>query len=185
MNSKQSVYLLLPLVLLVWGIIGWRIWAAAGDPAVEAARGQLVPLHAKPMASHHRPELLLTYSDPFKPAATHSISPSTIALPRVTDGGNSVLSTLKRADASLNFVARSPVPVITASPVTWPQIKYLGLISHAGRNAEVALLAIDNQELVIKTGASERGVQVIKLLRDSVQLGFGGQKKSFARGLAN
>lgn len=85
----------------------------------------------------------------------------------------------------MNFVARSPVPVITASPVTWPQIKYLGLISHAGRNAEVALLAIDNQELVIKTGASERGVQVIKLLRDSVQLGFGGQKKSFARGLAN
>ena len=36
MNNKRSVYLLLPLVLLVWGLIGWRIWAATSDPTPEA-----------------------------------------------------------------------------------------------------------------------------------------------------
>jgi hypothetical protein len=32
MNNKRSVYILLPLVALVWGLIGWRIWAAASEP---------------------------------------------------------------------------------------------------------------------------------------------------------
>lgn len=75
--------------------------------------------------------------------------------------------------------------MVAVDLVTWPQIRYMGLIAHVGSNAQVALLAIDNQELVVKTGKSERGVQVLKLYRDSVQVSFGGQKKIFTRGVTN
>jgi hypothetical protein len=182
-KSKKSVYFLLPLVLLVWGVIGWRIWAATGEPAAEANQGLPLPLSVKPLLAHPRPVLLLTYGDPFKPAPNHAVS--SFPQPPSSGGSTPGLPPPERAGVSLNFAARPAVPAVAAAPVAWPQIKYLGVIAHAGSNTQVALLTIDNQELVLKMGKSERGVQVLKLFRDSVQLGYNGQKKSFARGSTN
>lgn len=182
MNSKRSVYLLLPLVLLVWGLIGWRIWAAASDPMPEEEQLPAMTLRAKPTAARHRPVLLLTYGDPFKPGPSRNALPSAGAIPVVSAFPN---APAPKPAANLNFAVRPVVPAMAAASVAWPQIKYLGVIAHAGSNAQVALLAIDNQEIVVKIGKSERGVQVIKLFRDSVQLGFSGQKKSFTRSVAN
>jgi hypothetical protein len=182
-NSKRSVYLLLPLVLLVWGLIGWRIWAAASDPAPETGQLPTMALRAKPAAVRHRPTLLLTYGDPFKSGPSRNVLPpaGTLSVVSVPASGRAP----GRQAASLNFAVRPVAPATAVASITWPQIKYLGVISHVGGNAQVALLAIDNQELVVKAGKSERGVQVLKLFRDSVQLGFSGQKKSFARNATN
>jgi hypothetical protein len=181
-NNKRSVYLLLPLVLLVWGLIGWRIWAATSDPDPEAGPSLTLTLYARPAATRQQPRLLLTYGDPFKPGASRLATSSSGPVPVVSFTPSAPAT--NRA-ASLNFPVHPFVPVASASSIVWPQVKYLGVISHAGGEAQVALLAIDSQELVIKAGKSERGVQVIKLFRDSVQLGFGGQKKSFPRSVAN
>jgi hypothetical protein len=181
-NNKRSVYLLLPLVLLVWGLIGWRIWAATSDPDPEAGPLQPSALRSRPVAARSRPRLLLTYGDPFKPGASRPAPSSGGPVPVVSFAPSA--PTTNQA-ARLNFPAHPAVPVASTPSITWPQVKYLGVISHAGGEAQVALLAIDNQELVVKAGKSERGVQVIKLFRDSVQLSFSGQKKSFLRSAAN
>jgi hypothetical protein len=181
-NNKRSVYLLLPLVLLVWGLIGWRIWSASSDPDSEAGPLPALALRARPVTARQRPSLLLTYGDPFKPGVSRPTPSSVGPVPVVSFAPSA--SATNRA-ASLNFPAHPAVPVVSAPSIAWPQVKYLGVISHAGGEAQVALLAIDNQELVIKAGKSERGVQVIKLFRDSVQLSFSGQKKSFLRSTAN
>jgi hypothetical protein len=181
-KSKRLVYLLLPLVLLVWGLIGWRIWAAASDPIV-VKQLSAPTLRVKSAKTLYRPVLLLTYGDPFKPEPSRSAPPPrlgvTLSIPAPT-----------LPAASLNLTIRSlavhpAVPAVALASVTWPQIKYLGVITHAGSNAQVALLTIDSQELVVKTGKSERGVQVLKVFRDSVQLSFSGQRRSFARGVVN
>ncbi|RZJ94936.1 MAG: hypothetical protein EOO60_01815 [Hymenobacter sp.] len=183
MNSKRSVYLLVPLVLLVWGLIGWRIWAAANDSTSEAEQLPTVALRAKPTTVRHQPKLLLAYDDPFKPGPSHSTPSLVGSLPAVGTLPNAATS--GRSAASLNFAVRPAVPTVAIASVPWPQIRYLGVIAHAGGSAQVALLAIDNQEFVIKASKSERGVQVLKLFRDSVQLGFSGQKKSFVRSMAS
>ncbi len=182
MNSKRSVYLLLPLVLLVWGLIGWRIWAAASDSAPGIESLPAMALRAKPAAARHRPVLLLTYGDPFKPGPSRNAPPVTGPMPAASAFSSAPVS---RPATSLNFAVRPTTPAAAVVSVVWPQIKYLGVIAHSGGNAQVALLAIDNQEMVVKAGKSERGVQVLKLFRDSVQLSFSGQKKSFARNMAN
>jgi hypothetical protein len=182
-NNKRSVYLLLPLVLLVWGLIGWRIWAAASDSATEAEQPPTMALHTKPILISHRPVLLLTYGDPFKPGSTPASTLSAAPRPVAIDLSNAPVS--EKSGTKLNFTIHPIAPPVTAVMITWPQIKYMGVIAHSGSNAQVALLAIDNQELVIKAGKSERDIQVLKLFRDSVQLGFHGQKKSFVRNAAN
>jgi hypothetical protein len=181
-NNKRSVYLLLPLVLLVWGMIGWRIWAASSDSASETEQLPAMALRTKPALTRQRPRLLLTYGDPFKPGASRP-APSLAGPVPVASFPPSAPATSRAA--SLNFPAHPATPAAPVPSIAWPQIKYLGVISHVGSEAQVALLAVDNQELVVKAGRSERGVQVIKLFRDSVQLGFSGQKKSFPRSTAN
>ena len=181
MNSKRSVYLLLPLVLLVWGLIGWRIWAAS-DPVAEGRQLAAATLRTRPAPARRQPVLLLTYGDPFKPGLSRPGPPPAVPQPTPNAFPKPAPEPPK---ASLNFTVRPAPPAAAVASVTWPQIKYLGVIARAGSNAQVALLTIDNQELVVKAGKSERGVQVFKLFRDSVQLGFGGQKKSFLRGSLN
>ena len=178
MNNKRSIYILLPLVLLVWGLIGWRIWAATSDPAPEAELLPALALRSRPAATRQRPRLLLTYGDPFKPGANRPAPSPSGPVPVVSFAPSA--SATNRA-ASLNFPAHPAVPVASTPSIAWPQVKYLGVISHAGGEVQVALLAIDNQEIVVKVGKSERNVQVINIFRDSVQLSFMGQKKSFLR----
>jgi hypothetical protein len=181
MNSKRSVYLLLPLVALVWGLIGWRIWAAAGGPE-EALPTDHPTLPKTAQTSTRLPRLLLGYGDPFKPAAGGGRAPSP---PPVATALPAAAAT--PAPGRLAFPVRpaEPTPAKPVVTIDWPHIKYLGTITHANGQAQVALLDIDNEELVVKVGHSAHDIRVVQLFRDSVQLTYKSQKRSFYRGAAN
>jgi hypothetical protein len=184
MNNKRSVYLLLPLVALVWGLIGWRIWAAASGPE-EATPTFHTSLPKAAPASARLPRLLLGYGDPFRPVAggerPASPLPVAAALP-------AAVATVAAAPppARLAFPVRPAEPARTpAATIDWPPIRYLGIITHANGQAQVALLDIDNEELVVKVGHSAHDIRVVQLFRDSVQVSYKNQKRSFYRGAAN
>lgn len=185
MNSKRSVYLLLPLVALVWGLIGWRIWAAAGGPE-EVLPADHPILSRTTQTPTRLPRLLLGYGDPFKPisgggrAATPL--PVATALPAAA---TTVTATPTPGRLAFPVRPAEPTPEKPVVTIDWPHIKYLGTITHANGQAQVALLDIDNEELVVKAGHSAHNIRVVQLFRDSVQLAYKSQKRSFYRGAAN
>ena len=187
MKNKRLVYLLLPLVLVVWGLIAQRIWSAATDSAPDSptVTGGNAPVATRTAGRNQRPALLLTYADPFKPLLTAKTPGLTTAVPQQNSARTTAMAFAPVPFARRNTQPLTPttsLPVATL-PVVWPQVKYLGLIKSTKENNQIALLSIDNQESIIKVGQSNQGVQLVKLFRDSVQLSFNKQKKSFHRNL--
>ena len=174
MKNKRLLYVLLPAVLLIWGLIFQRIWAAAeggsegGETAVSPASQSTAPaVRSGP------PKLLLTYADPFRVTAEK-------AARNLGEPASSAASFARpAATAALNFPV-APAPVAVA-PVVWPALKYLGFINNPRQNSRIALLAINDQEMMLKAGDNRQGVVVASIFPDSVQITFQGKNKTIVR----
>lgn len=175
MKNKRLLYLLLPTVLVIWGLIFQRIWSAAqGNDDQESAPTITLTSLTESAASQRPPQLLLNYSDPFKasnPAA------SIRDIPTAVSGPNDFGQPLRPATLNLPIAP----PAVTAVPVVWPQLKYLGFINNPRVDRRIALLAIDEKEDMVKTGENRQGILVAKIYRDSVQLVLQGSKKTIMR----
>ena len=175
MKNKRLLYVLLPAVLTIWGLIFQRIWSAAGnspEPEMEIVSPRFVN---RPVASHQPPKLLLDYSDPFKigtintPRAMGLAGPSSNAFQQMSTSTSPIL----------NFpAAASPVPVL---PVVWPSLRYLGSIDNNRQNTRIALLAIEEKEAMLKIGENRLGIVLTKIFRDSVRVIFQGKNKTIIR----
>jgi hypothetical protein len=175
-KNQRLLYVLLPAVLVIWGLIFQRIWAAVDGTSDETRRPE-PPLRAVTNGpTRQLPKLLLNYADPFRPARTTS--------PAVVAGGSRVVSSFFASERAVSAkglnlpVAQPPVAVV---PVQWPVLKYLGSITNARLNTCVALLTLENGEAMIKAGDSYHNVKVVRIFRDSVQVLFQGQRKTLVK----
>lgn len=180
MKNKRLLYVLLPAVLVVWGLIFQRIWLAArGD---EAAAPALVGVSvAAPAATSaaQLPQLLLSYADPFRASSTAA----PLAAPTTELGPAAHGSIPPLAPTSLNLpVAPVAVPVI---PVVWPLVKYLGFINNPRLENRIVLLTINEKEYSVKSGGNKEEITISKIWRDSVQVIFKGHRKTVIRALPN
>ena len=178
MKNKRLSYVLLPLVLLVWGLIAQRIWFATTEAEPEEDSARVLPAAGQTPAPRGPPPLL-SYVAPVRPLVGMGRSPAPLGGAVMREAVVSSPVSIVSAATSLNLPLAPPAA--PAPPVVWPQVKYLGLIVNSGANNQVVLLAIDNQELLVKAGQSSHGVRLISAFRDSVQLSFSKQKKSFSR----
>ena len=182
MKDKRLLYFLLPAVTLVWGLIIWRIWAATSEPQ-EMAALPASPVLANPrQASTRPPRLLLSYGDPFTSIKMGRSSQDNPPAPVAIHASSSLQLVPAPSTSHLALPVRAAVPpVVVAAAVTWPQVKYLGTITHTNGQTQVALLSIDNEEAVVKVGQRVRSIQVLHLFKDSVQLMHDSQKKMYYR----
>ena len=175
MKNKRLLYLLLPAVLVIWGLIFQRIWSAAqGNDDQESAPTVSLTSLTESAASQRPPQLLLNYPDPFKaskPAA------SIRDMQTAASGPNEFGQPLRPATLNLPIAPQS----VTVVPVVWPQLKYMGFINNPRVDRRIALLAIDEKEDMVKAGENRQGVLVAKIYRDSVQLILQGNKKTIKR----
>jgi len=155
MKNKKVTYLLGVLVLVVWGVIIYRIFQSAnlGDDtdfqpannkmAKEAYNDYTVP---KDTAS-----LQLNYKDPFvaqkqKDTSDHPVKKTADKMP------------LK------------PLPAMN-----WNFIKYAGYIHNPGSKNLVALITINGKSVMMTEGETSEQVKLLKNLKDSIQIVFNGK----------
>lgn len=175
MKNKRLLYVLLPAVLAIWGLIFQRIWSAAvGEPEPGPASAVSLRVATGSIAPHEAPKLLLNYGDPFKGGRLTPVPHPVVEAPSGFGGAVS-----RPSAAPLHFPAAAP-PVAIA-PVVWPGLRYLGSINNAQQNSQIALLAVNDQEVMLKVGESQQGVVVAKIFRDSVRVSFQGKKKTVIR----
>ncbi len=165
MKNKKLMYVLLPAVVVVWGLILFRLMDALNEPETDgippapAATKQATFAMPGPVVLH--PD----YRDPFL-GNTPAIDPAGNAAPR--------FSRPVRVTAMVPTPANTPPAPVA---VVWPAVQYVGLIHNGTSQARVALLRINGKSHMTGQGSQADGITVKAIARDSVGLLFGGELK--------
>ena len=144
-NNKTTVYFLLPAVVIIWGLIFYRIFGGlSADDIGQFSSKEVFPATKKEALSAPEFHLNLDYPDPFL-------------------GGRPVKKNLQKS------VAIAPV-MVQQGPI-WPQIDYRGCVSN--EKGAIAYLVVNGQVRLSGEGAlKDDEIEILKIKEDSVLIGF-------------
>jgi hypothetical protein len=156
-KNKNMTYLLGLVVLVVWGMIIYRVFnvfnsndegapAAVVKSAKEAYNDFSIPKDTT--------RLLLNYRDPF-------------GLTRQKDTDRVVI----------RRISERKIPVQVNKPMDWSFIKYSGYMLNPGTKKMIALLSINGQNITLSEGQTKNDVRLIKNMRDSIKIVYAGKTK--------
>lgn len=159
MKNKKLTYLLGLIVLVVWGMIIYRVFEAMGDSddndstVVTKSVKEAYNDFSVPKDTTH---LLLNYRDPF--------------------------GLVKQKDTirmiSRRATGRKAEPAI--KPMDWGFIRYSGYMLNPGTKKLIALVSINGQNTTLAEGQTQYQVKLMKNLRDSIKISFQGKTKFIA-----
>lgn len=156
MKSRKSIFILAPLVLLIWGIIGYKIYSSLDKKDETVVKRIKVEEHQTSFLADTC-KLLLSYADPF--------------LDR--------MEPIRKVPSGI----KNPLPAKTAvaNKAAWPLIGYSGMIKNKQSNKILALLSINGTSMSSKEGEEINGVKVLKIFKDSVKLSFQKEIRHFSK----
>ena len=122
MKNKKTLYILIPAVLIIWGLIVYKIFSWSDDPGTDT----LLPIAKKTLPvtdSVDKSVIHANYPDPFLKDKTYKASGTVPA-------GNKVANVANSDSKKTTVVVKTP-PV-----AKWPKIRYDGLIinKNSGEN---------------------------------------------------
>jgi hypothetical protein len=171
MKNKKMLYVLLPAVVLIWGMIAYRIvQSLEGEILVKPASGSR---HDKieEQTTDESYVLLTDYPDPFLSNPIKKSKDRIFPFPQAP---------MPQQSRSISATpVHSPSPLVVP-PVTvhWPEVAYLGVIENKAKKTKVALLKVAGQEVLLRAGALHQGVRVTSIFRDSIGLAFQGEGRT-------
>ena len=138
MKNKKNIYILLPVVLLIWGSVIYKFFSFSDSDEIVAGTQQEVkfkPLRIKKTdtVSH----LDTDFRDPF---LGHVYSSETVP----SDKTKKVIQQ-KKVEKSIE-------------PLHWPQIIYKGIVSDTKEKTKIFMLVINGKTFLMKKGNTEEEV---------------------------
>lgn len=169
MKNKKLLYILLPLALIVWGVIIYKITESLKAPAENKLKASTLNIHKRnDVQVPDTFQLLLNYTDPFLSSLAiqkkeiFSVSPSKHPVSYIP----------------MHKAAPTKASVIQ---VEWPQVLYTGLIENRIKKARVAMLRIGEAEHLISEGQTYEGVTLMKIYGDSLKIMYKKEEKFINR----
>ncbi|WP_378185636.1 hypothetical protein ACE939_11035 [Aquimarina sp. W85] len=151
LKGKKALYILLPLVAIIWGAIIYQIIDTFSDPE---------------LASQHSKKFSKQASITLKERDTFSIK----KLAR-----DPFLGTVYKKKIPVKKKNNHPVQ----PTINWPSIQYKGLIAGENFLNSIFLIAVNGQELLMKIKEPQSGVEIIKGTTTHVVLKYKGKRKQF------
>ncbi len=130
MKNKKSIYILLPLVLLIWGIVVFQVFSfSTPDKAIlnKAADFDIKPFKIKKRVPFY---IDVNYRDPFLGKV--------YGAPKATDSGKMHKAVKKQSKPVANIV--------------WPSIQYKGMFSDSKNKNKKFMLVIAGKNYFMKEG---------------------------------
>lgn len=158
MKNRKTAYIMVPVVLAIWGMIGWKVYAAMKDvqPVVKNAVDKKTDL--SPSKIPNTISLIADYRDPFLdkniPAKINSKNENRNSKPAIVK-----------------------IPPASKVEPAWPKITYHGLIKRTNEQKMVGFLSVNGESYFIKGEEAAGEVFVGKLWKDSAEIIFGKEKK--------
>jgi hypothetical protein len=162
MKNKKMTYILIPLAVIVWGLIFWKIYSHFADKDDDGAKTYTLRPNKVPDSIPDTIRLLLNYRDPF---LSYTYRPANFTR----------TARMERSESG-NFSR-----TIAKPEINWPNIKYGGMIWNKKSKSKTGLLTFNNQNLLVKEGQIIEGYKIFKLYSDSVTLEYNKIKKGFKR----
>jgi len=157
MKNKKLAYILLPLVLLVWGIVGYKLYIKFFGEENIALMNTEINVEDKSNNYKDHFEIANNYRDPFLGHAVREVSVSV-------------------QPSAMPIQRQSVVPAPAIKPVVyWPVIKVGGLV-----NEKKFMGTIAGKSVLLEKGEQAQGVIFVKSSKDSVWFKFSGEQKSFS-----
>lgn len=150
MKNKKLLYILFPLVILIWGAIFYKIFYYE-SPGEEWKEEAVSPL--KNIVTLSVPDtfnIIADYRDPFLGTIVHME---------------------KAPDRPMQPKVVQPPKIKVA--VIWPNIVYGGMIKNQQSSQELALVKINGKENIIKAGDKVGDIELIKIYKDSIEVRMG------------
>lgn len=158
MKNKKLLYILIPLVLLLWGAIIYRIFNVVSvNDSNEVYKSEVY-------GNTDNANLIDTFSinpnyrDPFL--------------------GKSAKKTILSENKVSNIVVNpNVIKKIIPSSRAWPNLVYGGLIKNQKSNKALALVQINGQSNIMKIGEIVGEIELTKIFRDSIEVKFQKEKR--------
>ena len=156
-NNKKAIWILLPAVLGLWGIIAFRVSKAIGDDEKTLTVATATVPVAQSKVDSFDYELSLNYEDPFLKGRTPVVQ-KTVPKLKSTPKKPEVKKTVK------------PIPLL------WPDIKYHGLIG-SEKGGSTVILNVGGESWFMSVGELKNELKLLKVHEDSVVVEFQGKEK--------
>ncbi|MDR3694117.1 hypothetical protein [Mucilaginibacter sp.] len=159
MKNKKLTYLLGLVVVVVWGMIIYRVFNGLNSNDNTAT---VAPLKTAKEAYNDfsipkdTTHLLLNYRDPFG-----------IAREKDTD------------KVVIRKVSERKIP-IQVKPMDWGFIRYSGYMLNPATKKMIALVSVNGQNITLAEGQTKNDVKLIRNLRDSIKISYAGKTKFIA-----
>ena len=153
MRDKRINYILIPVVLSVWGIIFYKIFASLNG----SNRVAVINYDRKTgnqVQEDQSFKLMVNYRDPFLGKSFESPSNQR---PKVSDAGSKITPEKKAPESK------------------WPTINFLGTIKK--QKETFAIMKIQNKTFTMKKGEEIENVKMLMIMKDSVQIQYQGTTK--------
>lgn len=154
MKGKKGIYILLPVVIAIWGIIGYKIYKSVYPDVNRETTANTIDFKAVADTTQETYTLAANYYDPFL---------SGIQSKKYSDN-----ATNKNPKALVK--PKNLVPEKT--PLVWPLIKYKGSVINQQSNVQIALVSINNKDFLFKKGETKLDLTVLEIKKDSVKISF-------------
>ncbi|MES2113013.1 MAG: hypothetical protein V4577_29960 [Bacteroidota bacterium] len=160
MKNKAVTYLLGAVVIVVWGLILYRVFAAVGGDDDEIP--VVNPIKSKEAYNDFAipkdtSKLLLNYRDPFG---------------LVKQKDTATISVRRNISSQATGRPRSVAPAFN-----WGFIQYSGYIRNPASKKMITMVVINGQNFTMTEGDTRAGVKLFKNMRDSIKIGFQGKTK--------
>lgn len=155
MKNKKSIYILGPLVLLIWALVIYRIFSYS---AVVIAEPSLRIESSPEDMSTFEPDSFVLHADYTEPFLIDEKTYLSNARP------------LREKD-------KKQVEEVIPELPKWPSIAYLGTIGNKKKRKQLSLIKIGDKEYFFKQGEEKEEIMLLKNYGDSVKLRFQGAQE--------
>ncbi len=149
MKNKKNIKILVPIVVLIWGLVIYNIVDAFSSEDMAMLKNTASTFKAPEVHKKEAFALLPIARDPFLGTMYHK--------PK----------------------AKKTTRKTIRQEIVWPSIKYEGFISGTSKKTSVYLLNINGQQHLVKKGDTLQNIKVIRGNQENLKLKYKGQTKEF------
>lgn len=160
MKNKKLSYVLVPMVIAVWGFIFFRIFSTVennNQASILTTKKSNNPIK---FINNDTLKLALNYEDPFLKKSASS------------ESDNFSFKTSTSRPVMPKYTIPAPIKIIN-----WPEIKYFGSIKNIKKNKEFATISIKDKRYYLSKTDEVAGVKIVDIFKDSVVIEYEYDKK--------
>ncbi|MCB0401207.1 MAG: hypothetical protein KDD41_03930 [Flavobacteriales bacterium] len=162
MNKKKKiVYIMLPIILLVWGYVFFQFFSFFSSSPNYAKADSDITVDIDEIQADTF-SIVANYRDPFL-------------------GDQKIKVTSGHSSQTQKSNKQKPKQVTPVSEKKWPALQYKGMIKNNQSKARVGILNINGHEQLVKEKQILSDVTVLEINKDFIQLQFQNEKKTLQK----